>query len=141
VRCSLQITLIGGNSQTLMATEPPARPALPFTESMPTRGAGVRVVIDDLINLILRPQLAARAPMSGLPTSLTPLALAARHLLGLRASLRPPLRPRLRRIPRRRSRTRPRVLPRLVLQPPQPILMLFNPARQIENELDTRLTS
>ena len=30
---------------------------------------------------------------------------------------------------------------RLVLQPPQPILMPFNPARQIENELDTRLTS
>ena len=52
----------------LVATEPPARPALLFIEPMPAAAARVRVVIDDLIDLILRLELATRAPMPGLPT-------------------------------------------------------------------------
>ena len=140
MRCSLTITLIGGNSHDLVAAEPPARPALPNIEPAPAAAARLRIVIDDLIDLILRSQLTTRTPMPRLPTSLTPLALPTHQLLGLRASLRPPLRPRLGRIHRRRLRTRPRILPRLLLQPPQPIPVLLNPTRELENELNTRLT-
>ena len=50
-----------------------------------------------------------------------------------------PLRPRLRRIGRRRLGTRPRILTRLLLQPLQTIPVLLDLARQLENELDTRL--
>ena len=96
-------------------------------------------MIDDLIHLILRLQIATRTQVPGLPTRLAPLALPAHQLLGLRASLRPPLRPRLGRIRRRRLRTRARILPRLLLQPPQPTVVQLNPARQLEDELDTRL--
>jgi hypothetical protein len=96
-------------------------------------------VIDDLIHLILRLQFATRAPMPRLPTSPTPLPLP-HQLLRLRARLRPPLRTCLRRIHRRRLGTRTRVLPRLLLEPIQPIPVLLNPARQLENERNTRLT-
>ncbi len=57
-----------------------------------------------------------------------------------RARLRPALLTRLRRTHRRRLGTRPRVLTRLLLEPLQPILVLRKPAREIENELDTRHT-
>jgi len=124
----------------LVATEPPARPALRLIEPTPASATRIRVVIDDLIHLILRPQLSTRTPMPSLPTSLTALAFAAHQLLGLRASLRPPLRPRLRRIHRRRRGARTRVAPCLLLKPPQPILVLLKPARQLENELNTRHT-
>jgi hypothetical protein len=124
----------------LMATEPPARPERVITEPTSAATTRLRVVIDDLIHLILRLQLATRTSMPGLPTSLTLLALPAHQLLRLRARLRTPLRPRLRRITRRRLRTRARVRARLLLQPLQPILMPLNPGRQLENELDTRLT-
>ena len=46
-----------------MATEPPTRAALLFTEPMPASTARVRVVIDDLIDLILGPQLTTRTRM------------------------------------------------------------------------------
>jgi len=95
-------------------------------------------VIDDLIHLILGPQLATRTAMPGLPTSLAALAFPAHQFLGFRARLRPPLRPCLGRIHRRRARARARVLTHLLLQPPQPILVLLEPAREIENELNTR---
>jgi hypothetical protein len=124
----------------LMATEPPTRAALLFTEPMPASTARVRVVINDLIDLIVGPQLTTGTPMPGLPTSLAALAVPAHQLLRLRARLRTPLRPRLRRIRRRRRRTRARVLASLLLEPLQPILVLRKPAREIENELNTRLT-
>ena len=112
----------------LVATEPPARPALPIIEPASASATRIRVVIDDLIHLILGLQLATRTPMPGLPTRPAPLTLPAHQLLRLRTRLRPPLRPRLRRIHRRRPRARARILTRLLLQPPQPILMLLNPA-------------
>src|SRR4051794_23225689 len=124
----------------LVAAEPPARLALPHIEPMSTAAARLRIVIDDLIHLIFRPQLTTRTPMPGLPTSLALNAVSAHQLLGLRAGLRTPLRPRLRRIHRRRRGTRARISPGLLLQPPQPILVLLNPAREIENDLNTRLT-
>ena len=113
-----------------------ARRELPTTPA-----ARIRVVIDDLIKLILSPQLATRTPMPRLPSNLTLLALSAHQLLRLRARVRPPLRPRLRRIGRRRPRTRPRVLPRLRLQTIQPLLQLPHPSNEIENELNTRISA
>jgi hypothetical protein len=123
----------------LMATEPPPRMPLLGGKLAATPAARLRIVIDDLIHLILRPEPAPRAPMPRLTAHLALLTLPAHQLLSLRARRRPPLSPRLRRIPRRRSRTRARILPRLLLQPPQPILMLLNPGRQLENELNTCL--
>jgi hypothetical protein len=122
-----------------MATEPPARPALPSLKLTSAAAAGVREVIDDLIHLILRPQLTAGTPVPRLPTGLALLALTAHQLLGLRPRLRSPLRARLGRIHRWRRRARARILARLLLQPLQPIPMLLNLGRQLEHELDTRL--
>jgi hypothetical protein len=124
----------------LVATEPTARPALPIIKPTPASATRIRVVIDDLIHLILRLELATRTPMPELPTSLAALPVPPHQLLRLRARLRTPLRPRLRRIRRRRLGTRARVLASLLLEPLQPILMLLKPAREINNELDTPLT-
>ena len=95
-------------------------------------------MIDDLIDLILGLQLAARAAMPGLAAR---LALAAQQLLGLRPGLRPTLLTRLRRIRRRRLRTRARVPARLLLQPPEPLLEQLNRGREIKDELHARLTA
>ena len=127
----------------LVATEPPLRAPLPGGELAPAPAARIREVIDDLINLILRPELAARTPMPRLPASPT-LALPPRQLLRLRAGLRPPLLTRLRRILSGRLRTRARVLTRLGLQPRQPLLerrdLPLLPRGQLNQERDTRLT-
>src|SRR5204863_5690544 len=101
----------------LMATEPPSRPTLILTEPAAAPTTPVRVVIDDLIHLILRPQLATRTPMPRLTACLALLASSAHQRLRLCARLRPPLRPRLRRIRRRRLGACPRVLAGLSLQP------------------------
>ena len=124
----------------LVAPEPQAGPALLLAEPMPASTARVRVVIDELIDLILGPQLPTGPPMPGLPTSLTLSAFSAHQFLRLRPRLRPPLRPRLRWIHRRRRRTRARVAPYLLLEPLQSILVLLKPPRKTKNELDTRLT-
>jgi hypothetical protein len=124
----------------LAAAEPPARTALPIIKPPPASVTRVRVVIDDLIHLVLRFEIATRTLVPGLPTLRSALALPAHQLLGLRTRLRPPLRARLGRIGRRRLGASPRILTRLLLQPPQPILVLPDPARQLKNELDTRLT-
>ena len=121
----------------LVATEPTDRPLL-CTESTSAAAARLRIMIDDPIHLILGLQFATRTQVPGLPTSLTPFALPAHQLLGLGTSLRSPLRARLRRIHRWWCGTRARIPTRLLLQPPQPILVLLNPARQLENELNTR---
>ena len=127
----------------LVATEPPLRAPLPGGELAPAPAARIREVIDDLINLILRPELAARTPMPRLPASPT-LALPPRQLLRRRAGLRPPLLTRLRRILSGRLRTRARVLTRLGLQPRQPLLerrdLPLLPRGQLNQERDTRLT-
>jgi hypothetical protein len=99
----------------LAAAEPPARPALLFSKLPSASTAPIRIVIDDLIHLILRLELATRTPMPRLTARLTRLALPTHQLLRLGPRLRPPLRPRLRRIRRRRLRTRPRLLARLGL--------------------------
>jgi len=77
----------------LVAPELLLRSALAVGELATGPGARIRVVLDDLIHLILRLQLATSAAMPGLPASLTLLALAPHQLLRLRASFRPPLRP------------------------------------------------
>jgi hypothetical protein len=99
----------------LMATESPRRATLIPIKPASTPATRIRIVIDDLINLILRAQLTTRAPMPALPTRLALLALAAHQPLRLRPRLRPPLHPRLRPILRRWSGTRPRVLTQLGL--------------------------
>ena len=59
----------------LMATEPPPRTLLLGGELAPAPATRIRVVIDDLINLILGPQLATRTRVPRLTASLAPLAL------------------------------------------------------------------
>jgi len=86
----------------LVSTEPPTGPALPVIKPASASATRVRVVIDELIHLILRLEIATRTRMSGLRTAFATLALPAHQLLGLRASLRPPLRARLGLILRRR---------------------------------------
>ena len=58
-----------------MATEPPPRPPLLGGELASAAAARIRVVIDDLIDLILGPQLATRTRVPGLTASLALLAL------------------------------------------------------------------
>jgi hypothetical protein len=55
----------------LVATEPSLRAPLPVAKRVTAPTARIRVVIDDLIDLILRLQFATGTPMTGLPTSLT----------------------------------------------------------------------
>ncbi len=125
----------------LTATEPPPGPPLVRGELATTPAARLRIVVDDLIDLIGGTQLATRTPMPGLTASLTLLALPAHQLLGFRSCLRTPLRPGLRRIGRRRLGTRARVLTRRSLQTTQPLLQLPHPGSEIENELDTYLSA
>jgi hypothetical protein len=124
----------------LAATKPTSRSTLLLLELPTAPAARIRIVINDLIDLILGPQLTPRALMSGLPTLRSPLALSAHQLHGLRPRLRSPLSARLRGIRRRRTRARARVLTCLRLQPPQPVFMLLQPGRELEDELHTRLT-
>ena len=122
-----------------MATKPSLGSALPVGELATTPATRIRIVIDDLINLILQLQIATRARMTPLPTRLAALTLPACKLLGPRPRLCAPLLTRLRRILRWRLGTRARVLTSLILKPLQPILVLRKPTREIQNELGTRL--
>jgi len=121
----------------LVATEPTARPLLLGREPSTTGAARIRVVIDDLIHLIRRLQLATSATVPRLSTLLAALTLFAHQLLRLRPRLRPPLRPRLGRIGARRLGTRPRVLTRRRLHTTQTLLHLPDSRSKIENELHT----
>ena len=58
----------------LVAAEPPAREALLIIKPAPATATRLRVVIDDLIHLILRFEIATRTLMPGLPARLTLLA-------------------------------------------------------------------
>ena len=82
----------------LVAPEPAIRPALILAELVTTTAAAVRVVLDDLIDLILRRELTARSSMALLRARLALGALLGQQLLRLRARLRPPLLTRLGRI-------------------------------------------
>ena len=86
--------------EDLVAAEPPARTALLIDKPAPASATRVWVVIDDLIHLVLRFEIATRTLMPGLSTLRSALTLAAHQLLGLRPRLRPPLRARLGRIGR-----------------------------------------
>ena len=108
--------------RNLMTPEPATRLALIVGELVTAPPADVRVVLDDLIDLILRSELAARAPMPLLSARLALGALPGQQLLRLRTRLRTPLLTRLRRVLRRRFRTRSRVPPGLLLEPPDPLL-------------------
>ena len=121
----------------LVATEPAPGSLLVSGELATAPTTRLRVVIDDLIDLILGRELATSPPMPRLPTSPTPFSLRAHQLLRLRARLRPPLRTRLRRIRRRRPRTRPRVLTRRSLQTTQALLERLHTGSEIEHEPHT----
>ena len=109
-----------------MATEPPPRALLLGSELAPAPATRIRVVIDDLINLILGPQPATRTPVPRLTASLAPLPSERINSFAF-ARVRPPLSACLGRIHRRRPRARARVLTRLGLQPREPLLDQLNP--------------
>ena len=125
----------------LVAAEPPGRPALLIIKPMSASATRVWVVIHDLIHLVLRFEITTRTRMPRLPALRSALSLPPHHLFGLRTRLRPPLRARLGRICRRRLGTGARILARLLLQAPQPILVLADPARQLKDERHTLLTT
>jgi hypothetical protein len=82
----------------LVATEPAPRSLLVCGELTTAPATRLRVMIDDLIDLILGRELATSTPMPRLPTRPTPLPLRAHQLLRFRPRLRTTLRTRLGRI-------------------------------------------
>jgi hypothetical protein len=82
----------------LAATTPTTRPPLLELKPVTAATTPLRIVIDDLVHLIRRPQLTAGAAVPGLPTLFTPLTVFAHQLLRLRPRFRAPQRPRLGRI-------------------------------------------
>ena len=123
----------------LAAAEPAPGLALVDAELVAAAATGIRVVIDDLIDLIFGLQRPTRAPMPSLTARFALGALPPQQLLRLCARLGPPLLTRLGWILRRRFRTRPRVLPHLTLQPSQPLLKPLNPSGEIEHELHAHI--
>jgi hypothetical protein len=123
----------------LMTTAPATAPALILAELTAAATTRVRIVIDDLIDLVLGREPATRAAMPLLPARLALGTIPGQQLLRLRARLRTPLLTRLRRILRRRLRARARVLTGLRFQPPQPLLKPLHPRSEIEHELHADL--
>ena len=89
---------------------------LVLAELVPAAAAAVRIVVDELVDLILGRQRTAGALMPGLTPGSAPFAILSQKLLRLRPRLGSPLLTRLRRILRRRLRPSPRTLPRLLLK-------------------------
>lgn len=81
-----------------MTPEPARRPTRILAELMATTPTRARVMLDDLVDLVLGGEPAARARVSFLPARLALGALPCQQLLRLRARLRPPLLTRLWRI-------------------------------------------
>ena len=77
----------------LVTTEPATPRALLDRELTSATTALLRIVIDDLIDLILRLELAPRTTMPGLTARLTALTLPPCKLLRLRPRFRPALLP------------------------------------------------
>ena len=95
-------------------------------------------MIDDLIHPILG---LDRDPH---PDARLPASFVARRPGATTPWPSPRLRPPLSRVfggPQTVVLNSSRILPRLLLQPLQSILALTDPVREIENELDTRLTA
>ncbi len=93
-----------GQLGDLVARGAPRPNPLGLGELAPTATARDGIVIDDLIELVLRGQLAPRPATAGLAArlALNPIAVGLRPLLGLSPRLRAPLLAGLRRILRRR---------------------------------------
>src|SRR5215208_2221746 len=123
----------------LTTTEPAARPTLILCELVPAAAASIRVVLDDLVDLVLGRQPATGAPMALLRARLVPASALGQQLLGLRACFLAPLLTRLGWILRWRPRTRPRVTPRLILKPPDPLLQPLHRRGQLQQSLHARL--
>src|ERR1019366_7327315 len=105
----------------------------------------IRVVIDELVDLVLGQKLAARPRVPGLRARLAPPP-ALRPDFRLRGRPSTPLPPRLPRILRRRLRTVTRTPTRLLLQTPDPLLQPrpqhsqpLNRRRQLQDHLDATL--
>ena len=130
----------------LTTPRPPGGQLLLLAELAPAAPAAVRIVVDELVNLVLRRQRTTGALMPGLAASTPPLPIPREQLLRLRPRLRPPLLTRLRRIVRGRLRTSSRALPRPLLKTPDPFLQqpslrgqpLYRRG-QLENHLDTTI--
>ncbi len=126
----------------LMAPRTPRRHLLRLGELVPAAATGLRVVVDDLRDLIVGQQLAPRPLVTGLAAGLAPATLG-QQLLRLRPGLRASLLTRLGRIRRRRLRPGTRTLPRLLLKPRQPLVqkpdLALIPDSQLKQELDARL--
>ena len=95
---------------------------LVLAELVPAAAAAVRVVVDELVDLILGRQRTAGTLMPRLTPGSASFAILGQKLLRLRPRLGSPLLTRLRRILRRRLRPSPRALPRLLLKTPDPLL-------------------
>src|SRR5438034_9565810 len=113
----------------LAAPEPPAGLALILAEPTPAAAARIRIVIDDLIDLVFRQQLAARTLVPGLAARLA-LTRALGPRLRLRPRLRPALGPRFWQVLGRWLRGVARVLARLLLKPTHPLLEPLTPPGQ-----------
>lgn len=79
----------------LVAPEAPARNPLIGPELVLAAAAALGIVIDDLIDLILRRELAPRPLVAGLAARLALAAAPGQQLLGLRPGLRATLLARL----------------------------------------------
>jgi hypothetical protein len=105
VRCSTNSTADRRQLGDLVAPEPAAGPLLMLAELMPAAATRLRVVRDDLIDLILACQPTARSTMAFLPAGPALGTVLGQQLPGLRARLSTPLLTRLRQIRRRRLGT------------------------------------
>ena len=129
----------------LTPPRPPRRQLLRRAEHVPAASAAFGVVIDKLVDLILRQQRTAGALMPGLAAGTPLLPVPRQKLLRLRPRLRTPLLPRPRGILRRRLRPRPRTLPPLLLKPRHPLHQQTDLAlvasSHLKQELNARLTT
>ena len=106
----------------LVATEAGGEMALLLAKAVPAAPAGVGVVVDDLIDLVLRGERSPRTTVPGLSAGLAPLALAVHQLLGFLAGLGAALLAGLRRVRGGRLGAVARVLAELLFESLDPCL-------------------
>ena len=130
----------------LTTTRTPRRHLLIFAELVPAPPTALRVMIDELVDVILALERTAGTLVPRLAASATPLGVTRKQLLRSRPRLGPTLLTRLRGILRRRLRPRTRTLPRLLLETPDPLLQPpslpgqpLHRRGQLENDLNTPL--
>jgi hypothetical protein len=105
----------------LLATRTSRRHLLRVGELVPAAATRLRVVIDDLRDLVLGQKLAPRPLVTGLAARIAPTTLG-KQLLRLRARLRASLLTRLGRIRRRRLRPGTRTFPCPLLKTRHPLV-------------------